>query len=77
MVQTSATGTAAPRTQRRRRMSADLRSRLEQDIAEIRTELSLLATKEDLEEVKAEIHSAKAEILEAIVCHRAEKSPSA
>lgn len=75
MVQTSAETLA--RSTRRRRLAPELRSRLEADVAEIRTELSRLATKDDLEDVKAEIHSAKAEILEAIECHRVEKSPSA
>lgn len=77
-VQTPATAPASSRTPRRRRMTTDLRSRLEADVAEIRAELGQLATKEDLEhakgDIKAHIDARTTDILEAIKCAPAKSS---
>ena len=51
---------------RRRRISSALRSRLEEDVREIRAQLENLPTKEDIEEVKRHIDARTADILEAI-----------
>lgn len=63
---------------RRRRMSTDLRSRLEADVAEIRAELGQLATKDDLEhvreDVKRHVDVRTTDILEAIKCGPANSS---
>lgn len=75
MVQTSAADTSVARAPRRRRMSADLRSRLERDVAEIRTQLEQVATKDDIREVKDHVDRRADEILEAIGC-RSEAKPS-
>jgi FPC/CPF motif-containing protein YcgG len=72
------TESAISSSPRRRRMSADLRSRLEADVAEIRAELGQLATKDDLEnakeDVKRHIDSRTTDILEAIKCAPANSS---
>ena len=75
---TTATESTAARAPRHRRMSADLRSRLEADVAEIRAELGQLATKDDLErviqEVREHIDAHTTDILEAIKCAPAKSS---
>lgn len=48
------------------RLSSKMRTRLEQDVAEIRAEIARLATKEDIEDVKRHIDACTADILEAI-----------
>jgi hypothetical protein len=63
---------------RRRRLAPQTRSRLAADVIEIRTELARLATKEDLEQVKADvkrhIDARTTDILEAIKCAPAKSS---
>lgn len=77
-VQTSADESSVSRAPRRRRMPADLRSRLEADVAEIRAELGQLATKDDLEHAKEHItrhiDARTTDILEAIKCGPAKSS---
>jgi len=51
---------------RGRILSPAARSRLEQDVAEIKAQLGALATKDDVEGVKRHVDSCTADILEAI-----------
>lgn len=51
---------------RKRRISSALRTRLEEDVQEIRAQLENLATKDDIEDVKRHIDARTADILEAI-----------
>lgn len=65
--------TEASFTGRKRRISPALRTRLEDDVKEIKAQLEHLATKDDIDEVKRHIDARTADILEAIEW---KKSPS-